>query len=52
MANMNNIALWQPEVDVTMAGVARASQGEMCSCGLRELDMVSVGEPRVCNANS
>ena len=49
MANIQNIALLQHEVDVTMAGVARASQGEMCSCGLRELDMISVGAPTVCN---
>ena len=49
VANMQNIAVLQHEVDVTVAGVARASQGEICSCGLRELDMVSVGAPTVCN---
>ena len=49
VANMQNIAGLQHEVDVTVAVVARASQGEIGLCGLRELDTISVGAPTVYN---
>ena len=48
MANMQNIATFPLEVDVTMA-TGGARQGEIRLVGFRELDMVSVGEPRVYN---
>ena len=42
MANMQNIATFPLEVDVTMA-TGGARQGEMRLLGFWELDMVSVG---------
>ena len=42
MANMQNIATFPLEVDVTMA-TGGARQGEIRLVGFRELEMVSVG---------